>query len=365
MKSLYFIYGLILFAIFTPQLLFGQITDSTLNKINNSDTITIIAVGDIMLGSNFPSNECLPPNNNCMNLMSPLFETLKNADVTFGNLEGCFLDSGKLVKNCKDTTICYAFRMPNKYADCLDSAGFDLLSLANNHSGDFGIAGRNNTIQLLNSKNIKTAGLTDLKTAIIERNGYKIALCAFSPNKGTCDINDLETARTIIISLKSKCDIVIASFHGGAEGADYQHVPREQEIFYGENRGDVYNFSRVLIDAGADMVFGHGPHITRAIDFYKGKFIIYSLGNFCTYKRFNLKGPNGIAPIIKLWLSPQGDFFKAQIIPVYQGKQIGVRFDSQARVINKIEQLTRQDIPELKFEIDKKGFINFLDRFFK
>ncbi|MEA3444168.1 MAG: CapA family protein [Bacteroidota bacterium] len=357
--NIYYLIILFFILIFFNTVSVAQTVESETDSVQSTDTITIIAVGDIMLGSNFPTEEYLPPDDNCLPLMSPLFDTLKNADITFGNLEGCFLDSGKLVKNCKDTTKCYAFRMPDKYADCLDSAGFDLMSMANNHSGDFGKAGRDNSIRLLLERNIKVAGLEELTTAIIERNGYKIGLCAFSPNKGTCDINIVPVAKKIVKYLDDSCDIVIASFHGGAEGADYQHVPREHEMFYGEDRGDVYLFARQLIDAGADAVFGHGPHVTRAIDYYKGRFIIYSLGNFCTYKRFNLRGPNGIAPIIKLWLSTTGELYKAQIIPVYQGKEVGVRYDPNARVLNKIEQLTRKDIPELKFEIDENGIVTF------
>ena len=71
----------------------------------------------------------------------------------------------------------------------------------------------------------------------------------------------LEGAIEIVKKLDSICDIVIVSFHGGAEGAQFQNVPRTNEIFYGENRGDVYKFSHTLIDAGADIVFGHGPHV--------------------------------------------------------------------------------------------------------
>ena len=336
-------------------LVFSQEKDST--KV--SDTITVIAVGDIMLGSNFPNEEYLPPNNNCFPLMLPLFPILKDADVTVGNLEGCFLDSGKLEKNCKDTTKCYAFRMPNKYVDCLDSAGFDLMCMANNHSGDFGKLGRDNSIALMDSLGIKAAGLKDLPIAIIERKGLKIGFCSFAPNKGTIDINDISGATQIVKGLKDSCEVVIATFHGGAEGAKYQHVPREHEMFYGEDRGDVYLFARHLIDAGADCVLGHGPHVTRAIDYYKGRFIIYSMGNFCTYRRFNLKGPNGIAPIVKLWLSPEGELHKAQIIPVYQDKINGVRFDPLGRVIDKITQLTQEDIPELKFEIASDGEVVF------
>ncbi len=106
-------------------------------------------------------------------------------------------------------------------------------------------------------------------------------------------------AEEIVRHLADTCDIVIVSFHGGAEGANYQHVTKDYEMYYTENRGNVYSFAHRMIDAGADVIFGHGPHITRAVEVYNERFIAYSLGNFCTYGRFNLSGPNGIAPVIK------------------------------------------------------------------
>jgi hypothetical protein len=110
-------------------------------KAQSADTLSIIGVGDIMIGSNFPDTSYLPPNDGAY-LLKPVKEILQNADVTFGNLEGTLLDSGGKVKECKDTTICYAFRSPIPLWKILTEAGFDMVSLANNHSGDFGPAGR-------------------------------------------------------------------------------------------------------------------------------------------------------------------------------------------------------------------------------
>ena len=114
----------------------------------------------------------------------------------------------------------------------------------------------------------------------------KYGFAAFAPNNGTVSIHDLDEARRLVSQLDSVSDVVIVSFHGGAEGSKHQHVPRRNEIFYGEDRGNVYDFAHSMIDAGADIVFGHGPHVTRAVDIYKNRFIIYSLGNFCTYGPF-------------------------------------------------------------------------------
>ncbi|MCK4664479.1 MAG: CapA family protein [Bacteroidales bacterium] len=335
----------------------------TIVLINNiipqlKDTISIIGVGDIMFGTNFPSDIYLPPEHDCSPLLEELIPILQNADITFGNLEGCFSDTAELEKKCKDTTKCYAFRMPNKFIKCIEEAGFDIISLANNHIGDFGEEGKNNTMNLLDSSGIYYAGLLTHPVSVFIRDSIKYGFCAFSPNKGTCNIVEIIEAQKIANMLDKECDIVIVSFHGGAEGADYQHVTRKTEEFYEENRGNVYEFAHKMIDAGADVVFGHGPHVTRAIDIYKNRFIIYSLGNFCTWRRFNLKGPNGIAPIIKIRVTNTGEFIDGKIFPVYQDGKNGTKIDELKRIIYKLQELNKTDFPELNILITDDGLIS-------
>lgn len=324
-----------------------------------ADTITVIGVGDIMLGTNFPSKIYLPPNSECEPLLADVKDVLQSADITFGNLEGCISDSAPLAKNCKDTTKCYAFRMPEKFANCFAYAGFDMVSLANNHSGDFGDEGRNKTMELLDSLSIAYAGLVGNEVCYVEKDSMIFGLAAFSPNKGTVLIHDSLYAKKLVQQLNDSADIVIVSFHGGAEGAKYERVTRELEEFYGENRGNVYEFAHAMIDAGADIVFGHGPHVTRAIELYNNKFIAYSLGNFCTYGRFNLSGPNGFAPLIIVHMDYDGQIMAAKIIPVYQNNSGHVRKDPSKRAIFKIRELTNSDFPDSGVEIDNDGNILF------
>jgi poly-gamma-glutamate capsule biosynthesis protein CapA/YwtB (metallophosphatase superfamily) len=323
---------------------------------SQKDTLTIIGVGDIMLGSNYPSEAYLPPNKG-KDLMSEVNEILKNATITFGNLEGTVLNSGGSVKKCSNPSICYAFRMSEHLLDNLLTAGFDVVSLANNHVGDFGEEGKKNAVKILKEKGLAYAGLTSCPTTIFEKDGTKFGLVAFAPNYGTVNINDLPNAIKLVKELETKVDIVMISFHGGAEGAQYQHVKRKTETFYGENRGNVYDFAHKLIDAGADIVFGHGPHVTRAVEVYKDRFIAYSLGNFCTYKQFSLSGVNGLAPIVKVFTDKQGKFYKAQLTAIQQTAPGGVALDKQKRVIDLIRNLTKTDFPEVKLKIDENGLI--------
>jgi len=323
------------------------------------DTVSIIGVGDMMLGTNFPDDGYLPPNGG-HDLLREVAPVLLDADVTFGNLEGVILNEGGDAKKCKDPKLCYIFRSPEFLAQHFVDAGFDVLSTANNHAGDFGDPGRKNTQRVLDSLGLYHAGQVNTPYVTFMLEGMKYGFAAFSPNTNTMSINDHKAAAAIVQHLDSVADIVIVSFHGGAEGSKYLHVPRQQEIFYGENRGNVYQFAHDMVDAGADIIFGHGPHVTRAIDVYKDRFIAYSLGNFCTYARFNLRGENGLAPIVKVFTDHQGKFLWGEITPVIQLGAGGPSIDSKGRVINTIRSLTEKDFPKVQVSIDDSGRINYL-----
>lgn len=349
--------------IFCPLLSLAQVpADSTLQAKDTThskkDTVSIIGVGDIMMGTNYPENK-LPPQDGAL-LMKNVEQVLRDADVTFGNLEGTLLDQGGTPKTCRDPKVCYAFRTPVRYVANLVSAGFDIMSLANNHAGDMGDAGRRSSMKTLNEANILHAGQLDQKTVLLERDGIKYGLVAFAPNSNCVPLNDLENAKRLVSHLDSICDIVIVSFHGGAEGAQYQHVPRSIEMFHGENRGDVYKFSHALIDEGADIIFGHGPHVTRGVELYKNRFIAYSLGNFCTYRGISVSGINGLAPIIKVYTTAEGEFLKGEITPTYQTYGDGVRIDPSKQVIKIIQELTKKDFPESPIRVDENGIITYL-----
>lgn len=319
-----------------------------------TDTLSVIGVGDIMLGTNYPSPSFLPPNDG-KNLLDPVADILRNADVTFGNLEGVLLTGQGTPKSCRNPKVCYLFKSPDHYADYLLEAGFDLLSLANNHVGDFGAIGRENTARLLRERSIGAAGLLDLPYAIVEKDSVRYGLVAFAPNSGTISIHDYARAQALIQQVSAESDVVIVSFHGGAEGAKFQRLTRSNEFYLGENRGNPYDFARMAIDAGADIVFGHGPHVTRAIDLYKDRFIAYSLGNFATYGRFNLAGPNGRAPIVRVRTDQNGRFIDAELIATRQLGEGGPQLDPTGAVIREIIELTRQDLPESPLNISASG----------
>ncbi len=321
------------------------------------ESFKLIAVGDMMIGTNFPSEKYLPQDNG-----EKIFENvksfIKNADIAFGNLEGTILSGEGEVKKCSDIKKCYAFKSPDSYVDIYKDTGFDILSLANNHINDFGEIGRKNTEHLLEKNNIHYSGTTETPYSTFYKNNTKFGFVSFSPNKGTIQINNYNEARRIIKLLNETCDIVIVSFHGGGEGIAYSRVTREREYFLGEDRGNPYEFSRMAIDAGADIVLGHGPHVLRAVDLYKDKFIAYSLGNFATYARFNLNGIRGLSPLVEIEIDNNGKFLGGKII---SAKQIGLGIpviDKTHEAAKEIARLTKIDFPESKLEIDFEGNIS-------
>ena len=322
------------------------VTNSAETEIPENKKITVIGVGDIMLGSNYPSKNLLPKND--YNILSDTEKILQDADITIGNLEGTLFDEGGTPKSCSDPSVCFVFRTPSKYGQYLKEAGFDYLSIANNHSNDFGDEGIRQTMKNLDELGIKYTGIKKLaETTIIEKDNLKYGFVSFAPLSKTVDLNDYEYGAELIKSLKSEVDIVIVMFHGGAEGNGKEHLTRKTEMFFGENRGNVFKFARMAVDAGADIIFGQGPHVTRAIELYKNKFISYSAGNFATYGKFNLKGSSGIAPIFKITLDSKGNFIEGEIIPVRQTKGVyGPFIDENKSAVKEIISLNKSDFPE-------------------
>ncbi len=330
-----------------------SIVQKTKIELEKPKYIKIMAVGDIMMGTNFPNDSYLPPKGK--GPFDDVSTILGQADLLFGNLEGTLTDEGENAKRCSDPSKCYSFRSPESFGKYLEETGFDVMSIANNHIGDFGEIGIKNTSKTLEKHHIAYAGVFAQPSMVFEKNGIKYGFCAFAPNKDCIKIHNLTNAKKIVTELKQKADIVIVSFHGGAEGLKHTHVTRKTERFYGEDRGNVYKFAHTVIDAGADLVIGHGPHVSRAFEVYKNKFIAYSLGNFCTYSRFNLDGIKGYAPIAEVEIDRDGNFIKGKLHSAKQIDEIYPFIDEKKRALKEIKRLTQEDFPESKLLFEEDG----------
>jgi hypothetical protein len=313
--------------------------------------ISIAAVGDMMIGTDYPKNHL--PDDDGVSFFSAVTSFLDAADIAFGNLEGVLIDGGEPGKQCKNPNACYLFRSPTRYAGHYRAAGFDVLSLANNHARDFGEEGRTSTMLALDAVGIHHSG-REGEFASFGVKGLKIAVLAYAVTKDSNMMLDYELARQTVSEYAALHDIVIVTFHGGAEGASMMHVPFAEEEYFGEPRGDVALFARSMVDAGADLVLGHGPHVVRGIERYKDRLIAYSLGNFATYYGISVDGVKGIAPILLTTLDGNGRFVTGEIVSTIQLRPDGPSVDAENRALNLIRRLSVEDFgdPGLSFAPD-------------
>ena len=314
--------------------------------------LTFAAVGDIMMGTDFPEN--ILPDDDGVGFLAAVTPILSQADITFGNLEGVLQDGGEPVKQCKDTRICFLFRTPTRYAQYLAQAGFDVMSLANNHARDFGEEGRSSTMAALDAVGIRHSG-REGTVASWMANGRRVALVAFAPNVGSNSLNDPQIGLPLVTQLAATHDIVIVSFHGGAEGNGAEVLPFTREIFAGEDRGDVVEFAHAMIDAGADLVIGHGPHVVRPLELYRDRLIAYSLGNFATYYGISVEGIRGIAPILFCRLDDEGRFVSGRIESTTQTRPAGPSPDPAHAVVTLMRNLTATAFPNGMLNISDDG----------
>lgn len=342
--------------VFLTVSLFGCTVSVTpqITIIKQKPDIRITAVGDIMLGTNFPDDRLAP--NDGEQLLNAVSPVLNNADITFGNLEGVLIEGGEAAKKCKNSTSCYIFRSPPHYAKYLKSAGFDVLSLANNHARDFGEEGRTASMQALAAVGLHHTGRVG-DIARWQVKGVMITWVAYAPFGGSYDLLDIPLAVKQVKEFAKNNDLVLVSIHAGAEGKDVEHLPFKEEMFYGENRGDVVKFSHAVIDAGADLVIGHGPHVPRALEVYKNRLIAYSLGNFTTYQGIRITGNYGLAPILNVTLSADGHFIEGQIISARQYRPKGTQLDKSQEAGKLIKKLTQDDFPDTALEFFENGVI--------
>ena len=326
----------------------------------------VLGVGDIMMGSDWPNDgldpRITPGADPAAVLGQELVELFRSGDVVFGNFEGTLHTSSAGAKQCGNPALCFVFRSPPFHAEYLRRAGFTLVSNANNHSRDFGEGGRAETYRNLTNAGLATAGADGEGTRIAVQtlpDGTRFSLIAFGHNPGLLQVSDYGRLTELVREASARSDVVVVSCHIGAEGAARDRITRAPEVFVGEQRGDPFRFARTAVDAGADIVFCHGPHIPRAIEVYKGRFIAYSLGNFWTYGRFNVRETAGLAPIADLEVNRQGELVSARIVSARQERPGGPTHDSSNAAAQRIAVLTARDFPETGTTVAADGTVSW------
>ena len=316
------------------------------------DVLSFSFVGDIMPGSIYKGvGQTADAGKTLFIDATPIFNSV---DFALGNLETTLADHGTPRNQGRD----YMFLTPTHYGEVLKKAGFDFLSVANNHSYDFGEGGITSTLRTLKKNNISCSGLKrQAPYELVELKGVKVAICAFGFNFYCNQINDLKAVKHILDEASAKADVVIVSFHGGAEGKEYRNLPTRSETFLGENRGDLRKFAHFCIDNGADIIYGHGPHVVRAVEVYKNRIIAYSLGNFCTPYGISVSGINAYAPILTVDVDGEGRFIGGRIYSLIQHRGIGPRLDPHLRALKEIRSLSDDNIANGAMNITSSGHI--------
>jgi len=304
--------------------------------MENSDEISLVLVGDTMLahkatpiikkkGVDYPYEN--------------VGAVLRHADIAVGNLEGPIATVGEPVSD-KSFTFC----SNPEVAKGMVGAGFDVFTLANNHSGDYGDEALLQTLEVLKQNDIKFCGagknITEArKPAIVMVKGKTFAFLSYSrtyPFEFFAKANKPGTANGLpgyfvpdIKKAKKNADFVVVGFHWGGE---YVQEPRDYQR----------NFAKKAIDAGADVVFGHHPHILQGIEIYKNKPIAYSLGNF-VFGTYNQKAKRSVMMRI---IFENNDIKRIELLPI---NILNVEVQFQPRLLAGIEA---------KSVIDKLGTLS-------
>ncbi|MBD2614695.1 CapA family protein [Nostoc punctiforme FACHB-252] len=330
-----------------------EFREPTSKKQIFADTITIKAVGDIIPGTNFP-NYRLPRFQDQL-LPKSVRTHLQGSDILFGNFESSLTNHPYTTKDINREQI-FAFRSPPAYAQLFAKAGFNVFNMANNHAMDFGLVGFKDT-----KKNLEAAGIATLghknQILYLKANNIPVGMIGFSPYEMYNSIHNLAAAEKLVAQAKKNANIVIVSMHAGAEGTEALHVKNQTEFFYGENRGNSINFARKMIDAGADLVLGHGPHVPRAMEIYKNKIIAYSLGNFLGYRTLSTNAQAGDSLILEVKINSSGNLVSSKIIPIRMDKQGIPQVDRHFRTLKLMRYLNNKAFPKNPVKINNKGEI--------
>lgn len=340
--------------------------------------VRLAFVGDINLGTaTLPDG--IPPDSG-RGLLDPARSSLAG-DLVVGNFEGVLADTGTSTKCIVKTPPppkrktrakppppappavrrnCYAFRTPTMLAPRLVEAGFTHLNLANNHANDLGGVGRQSTERVLDSLGIRLygpLGRITIDTILRGDSLTSVGLIGFTTYPFAYDLLDIERSAAVVDSVRPLVDLLIVTFHGGAEGVKALRTGEAAESLGTEPRGDLRRWARAVIDAGADAVIGHGPHVLRGMEFYRGRLIAYSLGNFLTYRGFNLAGPLGITGVLQLEFADDRRLRHARLVPMVQLPRRGPAPDPDGAAIRLVRTLSTEDFGTTAAHVSPSGEI--------
>jgi poly-gamma-glutamate capsule biosynthesis protein CapA/YwtB (metallophosphatase superfamily) len=279
-----------------------------------------------------------------------------NGDVVWGNLEGTLTNRGSSKCGAPGDSSCFAFRAPPSYAPLLRDAGFTVMNLANNHAMDFGTVGQQDTVAAVRATGLLTEGRPG-EIAYIKVRGTRIAVLGFAPYPWASSLTNIPAAVALVKKADAWADIVVVTMHAGAEGADHQHVDPGTEYFLGENRGDPVAFTHAMVRAGADLVVGSGPHVLRGMEWYRGRLIAYSLGNFVGYHTLNTSGVTGVTGILQVTLGRNASYVAGKLVAVTIAGEGIPRPDRSGAARGFVRKLSKEDFGKRAIQVSRTGVL--------
>ena len=300
-------------------------------------TVTVGWSGDAVPAS---VDRGLPPDPG--RLLRAVTPILRRPDVMIGNLEGTLTRVSTSTKCAPDSEDCVAFRSPPGYARLFADAGYDVLSLANNHSHDFGPAGLAETRAAVRGAGIATTGGPD-EIAVRAVRGIRVAVVGFAPYGWAAPLNAPAAVRELVGRAAAAADVVVVVFHGGAEGPGALHVPAGRETAFGEDRGDLRAFARTAVAAGADAVLGAGPHVVRGAEVVGGRPMAYSVGNLVGYRTLSSAGVLGTTAVLHLTFGADGGWVAGRLLPTRQVAPGYAEPDPERAAVALVARLSRED----------------------
>ena len=318
------------------------------------EPVRMVFGGDIVLGNSYVVEDI--PKDWENRYFAGVRNILKRADVVMGNFEDTLTEHEKTSKN-PGSGRQYAFRSPPHYAELMYQEGFKILNVANNHAYDFGETGFSVTLNNLRQAGIAVTGLRD-EAATLAVRGLNIAVLGFTYSSRFNTVFDLEEGTRLVRQAKAGGAYVIVTFHAGAEGSPAIWHNNEDELFMGENRGNTVAFSRAMIDAGADLVVGHGPHVLRAAECYQGKPIVYSLGNFVGVGGLSAKNFAAVSALLEVSVAVDGTLQKISLVPLRFNEQKLPQLDPQefgTRLVNYLGKHARYAGTFIEFPVGSDG----------
>jgi Bacterial capsule synthesis protein PGA_cap len=303
-------------------------------------TFTFVGGGDIALTGNADAH-----------VFDGIRSYLRAGDLVVGNLEGTLATGG--APKCVGGTGCFTFRGAPAWAGVLRRAGFNVLNVANNHALDYGAQGQRETLTTVRDAGILEQGLPGQVLQISLRD-IRIALIGCAPYGWAQNMLDIPGTAHLVRNAARRADVVIVYMHAGAEGSDAVHVGAD-ETYLGEPRGNSREFAHEMIRAGADLVFGSGPHVVRGIEWYRRRLIAYSLGNLAGTHTLSTSGSLGASVLLRAQLDARGRFLAASVVPLrLAGAGIPVP-DKRGSLVPRIRELSYADFGPRAIRISAAG----------